>query len=151
MRIIPLIIAAAALFVIILNQNTTLQTLQIKTQDKTYDISVDISNTPEERSLGLMGQDALGEFEGMFFIFEKELIPAFWMKNMKFSLDLVFIGEDNKIKHIIPSVPPCTTSEQECVKYSSPSPVRYVLEVNSGFTEKYGIDIGDEVKLPESY
>ena len=77
-----------------------------------------------------MGEKSLGEFDGMLFIFDEELVPAFWMKNMQIPLDIVYIGADKKIKHIIPSVPPCAAGESECVKYTSPIPVRYVLELN---------------------
>jgi uncharacterized membrane protein (UPF0127 family) len=144
MRLIPLIIAVAAIITLIMNQKTSDEILKIKTQAKTYDIYVQVADTTEERASGLMGEKSLGEFDGMLFIFDEELIPSFWMKNMKMPLDMVFIGADKKIKHIVQSVPPCTTSENECVRYDSPIPVKYVLELNAGFAEKYGVSIEDE-------
>jgi uncharacterized protein len=144
MRLIPLIIAVLAIITLIMNQQTSDEVLKIKTQAKTYDIYIQVADTKEERASGLMGQKSLDEFDGMLFIFDNELIPAFWMKNMQIPLDMVFIGADKKIKHIISSVPPCAVGESECVQYTSPIPVKYVLELNAGFAEKYGVKTGDE-------
>jgi len=144
MKLIPLIIAVAAIITLIMNQQTSDQVLKIKTQAKTYDIYVQIADTTEERASGLMGQKSLDEFDGMLIIFDKELVPAFWMKNMQIPLDILYIGADKKIKHITPSVPPCAAGESECVQYTSPIPVQYVLELNAGFAEKYGVKTGDE-------
>jgi hypothetical protein len=119
------------------------QTLQIKTKTDTYDISIEIADSPEEQTLGLMWREDLPENKGMLFVYEKEDRPNFWMKNMEISLDILFINSDLKINHIEHDVQPCKT--EKCERYNSPVPVQYVLELKSGFAEKYGVEIGDEV------
>lgn len=121
------------------------QTLQIKTKTDIHSISIEIADSPEEQALGLMWRDNLSENKGMLFVYEEEDRPNFWMKNMNISLDILFIGSDLKIKHIEHDVPPCKT--EECERYSPPIPIQYVLELQSGYTEKYRVEIGDEVLL----
>ena len=119
------------------------QTLQIKTKTDIHSISIEIADSLEEQSLGLMWRDNLSENKGMLFVYEEEDRPNFWMKNMNISLDILFIGSDLKIKHIEHNVPPCKT--EECERYSPPVPIQYVLELQSGYTEKYGVEVGDEI------
>ncbi len=123
------------------------RTLQIKTKTDTYDISIEIADSPEEQTLGLMWREDLPEDKGMLFIYEKEDRPNFWMKNMEISIDILFIGSDLKINHIEYDVQPCET--ERCERYNSPVPVQYVLELKSGFAEKYGVEIGDEIIMSE--
>jgi len=104
-------------------------------------IAVEIADASEERALGLGGRGALGENEGMFFIFEQPGYHAFWMRNMKFPLDIIWIDENFTIVHVQENISPDTFPNQ----YVSLDPARYVLEVNAGFSEKHSIASGDKV------
>ena len=66
---------------------------------------------------------------------------------MLISIDMLFIGDDLEIKHIAHNAPPCPPEELRCPHYRSPVPVQYVVEVPSGYIERYNINIGDSVVL----
>jgi uncharacterized membrane protein (UPF0127 family) len=116
---------------------------------KDIEVSVEISDTSVERSKGLSNRKSLNEKEGMFFIFEKkDEKPVFWMKDMLIPIDIIWIN-DNKIVQIDRNikVPDKNTSESSLTKYSPQIPIDYVLEVNSGFSDKYQLNVNDVVDL----
>jgi uncharacterized protein len=103
---------------------------------------LEIVNTPQSISQGLSGRDEIGS-GGMLFIFNQELAPKFWMKDMKFDLDLIWI-KDNQVVEITKNVPSPTleTSLNELPTYSPSQPVSMVLEVKSGLVDELQIKIG---------
>lgn len=105
-------------------------------------IEVEIVRTPEEQMRGLSGRESLAENGGMLFVYEEPLIPSFWMKDMNFPLDIIWIGEDKKIVDITENMLPETYPQTFQPKAS----VRYVLEVNAGWTQAHGISISDEAQ-----
>lgn len=107
-------------------------------------VEVEIVNTPETRQKGLMFRESLGENEGMLFIFEEEGLYPFWMKNTLIPLDIIWISQDMQIVDIKTAVP---CNEDPCPNYSPSGKALYVLEVNAGFAERKGIEIGDEVNF----
>lgn len=116
---------------------------------KAVEISVDISDTSEKRSKGLSGRASLNEKEGMLFIFGQNTeTPIFWMKDMIIPIDIIWI-KNEKIIQIDKNIeaPKVDTSDSKLIRYSPKEPVDYVLEVNSGFSDKYGFAIGDRVDL----
>lgn len=111
-------------------------------------INVDVADTSEERSKGLSGVNKLGENEGMLFVFDKkDTTPSFWMKEMLISLDIIWIN-DGKVVKIDKSVPnPSAGASDESLKLYYPgSPIDYVVEVNAGFSDKFGLKVGDSAK-----
>ena len=149
MRLIPFIILITVALILIFCQPAVKQNIQLKTADKTYNLLAVIAKTPDEQAKGLMGRKDLPEDEGMLFVYETDVTPSFWMKNMKIPLDILFIGSDYKIKHIAQKVPPCQTEDDKCIRYPSTIPISYVLELQSGFTEKYNVQAGDSIVLNE--
>jgi uncharacterized protein len=112
------------------------------------DIRVEVAETEAERKNGLMGRKALAEDSGMLFKFGQGMNPSMWMKNMLISLDLFFIGDDLKIKHIEENVPPCTLSDDsQCPRYRSSETAAFVLELPAGYTKKHAISTGNQVEL----
>ncbi|MCJ7638833.1 MAG: DUF192 domain-containing protein [Euryarchaeota archaeon] len=111
-------------------------------------VYAEAANTPAEHEMGLMNQTYLNENAGMLFVFPTEQKQSFWMKNMRISLDIIFITTDKHVLDFYQSVPPCTTDP--CVLYTSNAPIRYVLEVNAGFSEQHGITSGDTVFITPS-
>ncbi len=103
-------------------------------------IDVEIADNDEERVTGLMLRNQLQEKQGMLFIFEVEHIASFWMKNTLLPLDMIFVNRFNQIvtihEHTVP------LSEKT---YQSTEPVLIVIEVNAGFSDKYGIKVGDKI------
>ena len=106
--------------------------------------SVDIANTNEERAKGLMFRQGLEEGKGMFFLFEDEDTHPFWMKNMAFSIDIIWLDKDNRVVYIETNVPPCR--KDPCPVYTPSQKARYVLEIPSGSVAKNGIILGDVAK-----
>lgn len=112
-------------------------------------IPVEIANTDIQRRNGLSKQDSLPEGEGMFFEFvQKNVQPPFWMKNMKFAIDILWIN-DNEIVQIDKNVQPpkSGTTDDKLILYIPNQPIDYVLEVTAGFTEKNNIEVGNIVDL----
>ena len=107
-------------------------------------ISVEIADTDIERAKGLSNRESLNEQEGMLFIFPKESLHKFWMKDMHFSLDIVWINE-GRVVDITHNVPPQKEKDNLAI-YQPKEKIRYVLEVNSGFAKQNKIDIGVSVK-----
>jgi uncharacterized membrane protein (UPF0127 family) len=110
-------------------------------------VRVDIMRTPAEQARGLSGRDALSRDAGMLFVFDVPTKPAFWMKGMRFSIDIVWIANSVVVgveKNIDPQI---GVAENELRLYAPPAPVDYVLEVASGVAEDAGWKIGDAVTV----
>jgi uncharacterized protein len=91
-------------------------------------ISVFIADSPREWERGLSGRKSLKSDEGMLFVFPEPTTPAFWMKDMRFAIDIIWLDENKKIVDIERNISPDTYPK----KFSPPVPVRYVLETNPG-------------------
>lgn len=124
-------------------QSVEKQHLLILTDTEEILVNVEIVDTPQERSRGLMFREHLDQDSGMFFVFERQDILAFWMKNTLIPLDMLFIDENFEIVEIKKSVPPCF--EEPCPNYPTKKPAKYVLEVNEGFVERNNIKVSDKI------
>ncbi|MFN3410680.1 MAG: DUF192 domain-containing protein [Exilispira sp.] len=103
---------------------------------------IEIALTDQERATGLMYRDKLPEDHGMLFIFEKEQVLNFWMKNTSIPLSIAYIRENGLIIGIYDMKPYDETA------ISSIYPCKYALEVNRGWFAKNNIKTGDTIKLP---
>jgi len=110
-----------------------------------YVISVEIPDTVEEKKQGLMYREHLDDNAGMLFVFERKGFHGFWMKNTLIPLDLIYIAENGIITEIKENFQPCKIDD--CEVYVPQYGSKYVLEVNAGFVEEKGINIGDEVVI----
>lgn len=120
--------------------------IQIDTSRGPLSIRVEYAITEQEKYVGLMDRDYLEEGSGMLFVYDKPLIPSFWMKNTIITLDIIFIDDQGLIRHIHHLAEPCINQDL-CSTYSPPVPVQYVLEVPGGYVQKHGIQVGDTVQL----
>lgn len=100
-------------------------------------VTVEVADTPTKRTLGLMFRKSLENGKGMWFVFPDEKELVFWMKNVSFPIDIVFIDSRLFIRKIHRSVPPCLSGA--CATYSSGAKALYALEVPSGYCQKHGI------------
>ena len=107
-------------------------------------VTASLSTTPDSQSKGLSIKDSLNENEGMLFIFESPQKYSFWMKDMKFPIDIIWINQTGKIVHIEKNLPPCVFW-LPCPSYAPNDDSMYVLEVISNFTNKFDIHVGDSV------
>lgn len=104
---------------------------------------VQIADEPHEHQRGLSGRDSLGENEGMLFVFEKPDFHSFWMKDMKFSIDIVWIDENLKVIGVEPELSPQSFPKT----FAPPRPVSYVLEISGGRAREKGIQVGNLIYL----
>jgi len=137
-----LALAAALVWFVYMSGGYNKPSPGVKIGDKT--IQVEIADTPSERRQGLSGRSSLAPDRGMLFVFPAKQVRTFWMPNMHFGLDMLWIS-DNKIVNITKNASP--GGENPDKRYSSELPVNYVLEVNSGFADKHNIQPGDKVQF----
>ena len=104
---------------------------------------------PAERAKGLSGRASLPPKTGMLFVFEEPVVSSFWMKDMRFPLDFVWIGEDCTVVDITVGVPTPTlgTALTDLPRYSPASPAAYNFEINAGEADKHGLEVGAPVRF----
>ena len=108
-------------------------------------IAVQIADTDEKRQLGLSGRASLNEGEGMLFIFDEQGELAFWMKDMLFTIDIIFADQDGKVVTIYKEVSPESYLKSPPEVFTSDAEALYVLEVPAGFAEKHGISQNSKI------
>ena len=104
---------------------------------------IEIADSKEERNQGLMYREHLDTDKGMLFIFEKEDIHSFWMKNTLIPLDMIWISEEMEIVSIFPNAQPCKTKNCESIRPLKKA--TYVFEINGGLAAEKGIELHDVV------
>ena len=111
--------------------------------------AVDLAITPEERQQGLSGREQMGRDSGMLFVFEEEHVRHFWMKEMHFPLDIIWIDAQCRLVEVAANVPtpPPDAANEEIPRVRSPAPAQYVLEVNAREAARYGLQPGDAVEF----
>lgn len=102
-------------------------------------ISAEVAATDRERAIGLMHRTQMGTHEGMLFIFERPGVQCFWMKNTLIPLSIAFIDDDGTIVNTDEMKP--QTLDSHC----SDRPVRYVLEMNTGWFKKRALTTGSKL------
>ncbi len=107
-------------------------------------IQAEIADSDESRRKGLMFREKLPQDAGMLFVFEREVRASFWLKNVKFPLDIIWIDKNKTIVGINAGCLPC---QENCPSIVSEFPVRYVLEVNAGWVKANRIQINDRVNF----
>lgn len=121
-----------------------IQALEILTADgRRVSFRVEIADTEEKRSRGLMGRTAMPEDYGMLFDFREDASVSMWMRGTLIPLDMLFIRADGIIARAVIGVAPL--SER---LIGSGGPVRAVLELNAGTCVRHGIEAGDRVVHP---
>lgn len=115
-------------------------------------VTVELAVAPAEQARGLGYRAGLEPGTGMLFVNDESSIRTFWMKGMRFCIDIVWI-EGGQVVGAAESVCPAPpgTADAEQPRYRSPVPVRYVLEVPAGWLDANGLGVGSPVtiSLPE--
>lgn len=139
----------------IVNEYWTLdieKVLITKTGEKIF---VEIASTTEEQENGLSGKSKLMEFvkdkkirtEGMLFVFSEPRVLNFWMKDMKFDLDIIWLDENLKIVHITKNAQASSYNKQNpassTIFTNGKNLAKYVLEINSGLSNELNLREGD--------
>ena len=108
------------------------------------DFLVELALTADEQIQGLSGRLVLETDTGMLFVYEMQRKHTFWMPDMHFPLDIVWIGSDCTVADVTLNALPPEPGQpnQDLPLYSPESPVQYVLEINAGEAEAKGIKAG---------
>jgi uncharacterized membrane protein (UPF0127 family) len=106
---------------------------------------VEIADDDAERARGLMFRDEMAADHGMLFVQEAEEPQAYWMKNTRIPLDILYFDGARKLVSIA-KAPPCSLGDK-CPLFPSEGPALYVLELNAGTADALGAAAGDELKL----
>lgn len=113
-------------------------------RDQTF--TVEIADDNGERMRGLMYRDQMAADAGMLFLFEQQGPQAFWMKNTKIPLDILYFDNSWSLVGWSLNTPPCSLGDR-CPNYPSQAPARYVLELNAGTAERIGAKLGDRLTV----
>ncbi|WP_102945154.1 DUF192 domain-containing protein [Stenotrophomonas sp. VV52] len=105
---------------------------------------VELATTDESRARGLMFRDEMPADHGMLFLHERQELQAYWMKNTKIALDILYFDDQRRLVSQQRDVPPCSAGDR-CPPYPSSGPARYVLELNAGQAEKLGLQDGAQL------
>ncbi len=106
-------------------------------------LKAEIADTGRARERGLSGRDKIYSDQGLLFIFDNLDYHSIWMKDMMFSIDIIWMDEDGYIIDYEERVSPDTFPET----FSPEKPAKYVLEVESGFVERKGLEVGDKLDI----
>jgi len=106
--------------------------------------AIEIADDDAERARGLMYRDAMAAGNGMLFIYEAEQPQAYWMKNTKIPLDILYFDGSRKLVSQQRDVPPCSLGDA-CPSYPSEAPAQYVLELNAGEAARLKLQDGAEL------
>ena len=118
--------------------------VRIHTGKSTVTVEAIIADTDPERSAGLSGRAHLAPNEGMAFLFRQEVRARFWMKDTRIPLSIAFWRPGGRIVSIM-DMPPCRADP--CPSYRPSAPFDGALEVNRGFFDDHGVEVGDRIEL----
>ncbi len=135
---------ASLLFIATLSGCASASDSWVEVGDQRY--SVEVADDDAERARGLMFRDQLDAGSGMLFVHDREEPLAYWMKNTRIALDILYFDSDRKLVAQQRDVPPCSAGDR-CPSYPSRFPARYVLELNAGSAAKLNLENGDEIEF----
>ena len=118
--------------------------LVTKVEIRGHIFTVDLAITPQEKERGLGGRDSLDPDNGLLFPYDHTEQYSFWMKDMRFPIDIIWI-RDNQIIDISRNVP--IESGTQLRVYQPKEPVNKVLEINAGISDANGFQAGDLVTI----
>jgi uncharacterized membrane protein (UPF0127 family) len=108
---------------------------------------MEVADTNQLKEKGLSGHAPLAKNQGMLFVFKTPDAYGFWMKDMLFPLDIIWLGEDYRVVHVEHAVSPDTYPKI----FTPTSPALYVLEISAGQADLLGIKIGDSVQIVKKW
>nr|WP_255802956.1 DUF192 domain-containing protein [Aestuariibaculum lutulentum] len=117
-----------------------------KADSTQINLDIEIADTEFDRETGLMYRDAMQPKQGMLFVFDDVRERYFYMKNTRISLDIIYIGANNKIVSFQKNAKPFDES-------SLPSnlPAKYVLEVNAGLADQWQLAVNDSISFVKTH
>lgn len=114
----------------------------MKIGSRTFQLEIARSDAEQEK--GLMKRDGMPQDHGMIFVFPKERMHNFWMKDTRFPLDIIFLDSKGKVV----SIHQMEAYDEK--NTSSDAPALYAIELNKGAASAAGVKIGDVLEIPEA-
>lgn len=108
-------------------------------------IQVEVAQTKSSRELGLSGRPSMRNDEGILFVFDTPGKYGFWMKDMNFALDIIWINESGLVVDIERNLTP----ESYPKTFINEVDASYVLEINAGLAKEFGLFLGSKVKITD--
>lgn len=118
-----------------------LATVQIKLGDKSF--TLEVADTTESRSYGLMRRDSMPADHGMIFVFGEEEPRSFWMKNTRIPLDIIFLDHTGKVVSVKQMKP------QDLSGTPSDGPAMYAIELNKDAATSANVKPGMTIMIPQ--
>ena len=113
---------------------------------KDIPLIVELAQNSPQWERGLSNRQTLGELDGMLFIFPRAHVPIFWMKDMNFSVDMIWIAA-NHVVDITPSAP--VETSHKLPTYSPRNPIDMVLETKAGWSVENNLSVGDQLVISD--
>lgn len=107
------------------------------------ELCTELVSTAADKKRGLGGRESLPANAGMLFVSQEDALHGIWMKNMNFSIDVLWLNSSGDVTYIEPNISPDSYPRV----YRPFIPSRYILEVNAGFIEEHGVTVGDTLAL----
>lgn len=117
---------------------------QVAINNQKFEVS--IADSESEKQIGLSNTEVLGANQGMLFVFDRPDFYSFWMKNMKFPIDIIYIN-GNKVITVVSNAQAPENPDDSLQTYQPTSESDRVLEINAGLAEKYNIKEGSIVDI----
>ena len=136
-----LLLFVAVLSIVLLGISYNMSLPKLKVGDQT--ISLLVANDQASREKGLGERPYLAKNEAMLFVFDDVAQECFWMKDMKFPIDIVWLSTSRQVVHIEKNISPASYPKTYCPVV----PAKYVIEFNSGYTDSLGIKEGQTLNF----
>jgi uncharacterized protein len=137
--IVLTLLTLVALFYLDSTQSAPGRRLLMPNSAKAY--TVREATTPAEQEQGLSDLERLPQNEGMLFVGDDQMKRCFWMKDMRFAIDIIWVASDKRITHIEESVKPSTYPDSYCATG------QYVIELNAGEADKNSLRTGQQLSF----
>ena len=111
-----------------------------------FKLIAELALTQDQQTKGLAIKNHINESQGMLFVFQHPSIQSFWMKDMKFPIDIIWLGANRSVVYIAPSLEPCL-SQSNCPGYVPNRDSLYVLETTAGFSHRHNVTVGTQTNF----
>lgn len=103
--------------------------------------TLEVVTSARDKSKGLSDRSSLPQDRGMLFVYDREAVRCFWMKDMNFSIDIIWLNKNRDVVHIEQNLSPDTYPRSFCPEQDA----MYVIELNANETYTAGISLGDKL------
>ncbi len=111
-----------------------------------FNLITDLALTQDQQTKGLAVKNTMNESQGMLFVFEHPSLESFWMKDMKFPIDIIWMDANRSVVYIAPDLKPCP-AVGDCPAYVPAKESMYVLETKAGFSHRHDVKPGSQMNF----